>query len=78
MKVELEIEEAREIFLAVLEAIAEEAGLSGEDTAALGKWRTAMTPGSAAMRELAAKLNADLARALENKKRSAIIKPDWR
>ena len=62
VKVELEIEEAREVFLAVLDRIVEEARLSTEDAAALRKWRTAMTPGSAGMRELAAKLNADLAR----------------
>lgn len=78
MKVELEIEEAQEVFRAVLDRIVGEAGLSGEDAAALRKWRTAMTPGSAGMRELATKLNADLARALENKKRSAVVKPDWR
>ena len=46
MKIELEVEETREVFLAVLDRIAEEAGLGAEDAAALRKWRTSMTPGS--------------------------------
>ncbi|HVP05961.1 MAG TPA: hypothetical protein VMT90_09825 [Dehalococcoidia bacterium] len=78
MKVELEIEEAREILLFVADRLAKEAGLDDKDRAALSKWKTGMTPGSEGMRELAAKINADVARSLENQKRSLVRKPDWR
>jgi hypothetical protein len=78
VKVELEIEEARELLLFIAERIAKEAGLDDKDRAALTKWRTSMKPGSDAMRELTAKVNADIARSLENQKRSSVIKPDWR
>ena len=78
MKVELEIEEAREVLLFIADRLAKEAGLHDKDRAALSKWKTTMTPGSEGMRELAAKINADIARSLENQKRSAVRKPDWR
>lgn len=77
MKVELEIDEAREILLYITERLGKEAGLDAKDRAALSKWRTAMKPASEGMRELHAKINADLARSLENQKRSAVRKPDW-
>jgi len=78
MKVELEIEEARELLLFIAERIGNEAGLDAKDRAAITRWRTSMKPGSEAMRELAAKVNADILRSLENQKRSAVIKPDWK
>ena len=37
-----------------------------------------MTPGSESMRELTAKINADIDRALKASEKSAIMKPDWR
>jgi len=77
MKVELEIEEAREILLYVAERLARDAGLDDKDRAALSKWKTNMKPASEGMRDLAAKINADLARSLENQKRSLVRKPDW-
>jgi hypothetical protein len=78
MKIELELEEARELMAAIVERLITQAGLTDADRAVLRKWRSDATPGSDAMRELAAKVNADLARAMENKKRSAVIKADWR
>ena len=78
MKVELEVEEARELLVSVTDRIIREAGLDEKDRAAFRKWRTSMKPGSAGMRELAAQINADLARNLENQKRSAVRKPDWK
>lgn len=78
MKVEFEIEESRELAVFIVERLAKDAGLSNEDRAALRSWRSAMTPGSEAMRDLHARINADVARALQNQKRSALIKPDWR
>ncbi|MEK7248631.1 MAG: hypothetical protein AAB092_09200 [Chloroflexota bacterium] len=77
MKVELEIEEAREILLYITDRLAKDAGLDEKDRAALSKLKTSMKPASEGMRELAAKINADLARSLENQKRSAVRKPDW-
>jgi hypothetical protein len=77
MKVELEIEEARELLLYITDRLAKDAGLDTKARAALSKWKTSMKPASEGMRELAAKINADLARALENQKRSAVRKPDW-
>ena len=55
-----------------------ETDLSSADRTALRKWTTKMTPGSDGMRDLLAKVNADLSRALVNKKKSAVRKPDWR
>jgi hypothetical protein len=77
MKVELEIEEAREILLFVCERLAKEGKLPEKDRATLSKWKASMKPGAERMRELAAKINADLARSIENQKRSAVRRPDW-
>jgi hypothetical protein len=79
MKVEFEIEEGRELFLFLCDRILAEAGLDEKDRATLRKWRgDEMRPGSPAMRDLHARVNADLARAMATKKRSAAAKPDWR
>lgn len=79
MKMELDSEEARELFMLITDHLAEEAGLSDSDRAALVRWRSkSMTPGSEGMRELTAKVNADIERALKNKEKSAVMKPDWR
>lgn len=78
MKVELEAEEARQLAVFVIDRLVEDAGLAAADKATLRKWRAGLTPGSAGIKELTAKLNADVARGLENKKRSAVVKPDWR
>ena len=77
MKVELEIEEAREVLIFLIERMSKEAKLSAADLAALRKWRASLRPGSEMMREITSKVNADLARVLEAQKRSAIMKPDW-
>jgi hypothetical protein len=78
VKVELEIEEARELMACVADRLIKEAGLNDKDRAALRKWRTSMKPGSEGMRELSEQINADLARNLENQKKSAVRKPDWK
>jgi hypothetical protein len=78
MKVELEVEEARQLAVFVIDRLVEDAALPAKDVATLRKWRTTLTPGSEGIRELTAKLNADIARALENKKKSSVVKPDWR
>ena len=79
MKVAFEIEETRELFVFVCDRLIEDAGLAAADKANLRKWRNdSMRPGSPDMRDLHEKMNADLARTLENKKRSSVRKPDWR
>jgi hypothetical protein len=78
MKLEVEVDETRELLVFLLERQVKEAKLSAADVAALRKWRATLKPGSEAMRDLTAKVNADLARVLEGQKRSAVVKPDWR
>jgi hypothetical protein len=79
VKLELEAEEARELLMLTLDRVIEEAKLSEADRAALLRWRSeGMQPGSEGMRELTAKINADIERALKSKEKSALVKPDWR
>jgi hypothetical protein len=79
VKLDLATEESRELLMLILDRLSEEAGLRDTDRAALLRWRSeSMTPGSEGMRELTAKINADIDRALRTKERSAIMKPDWR
>jgi len=79
MRIELDLEESHQLFSAVTDALLKDIKFSTADSAAFKRWRSkAMTPGSAAMKELAVKINADIARALENKAKSAVMKPDWK
>jgi len=79
MKVELEAEECLQLFAAITDRLLDEAALSTDDRAALKRWRSgSMKAGSDGMKELSAKLNADLARTLQNKAKSAIVRPDWK
>jgi hypothetical protein len=79
MKLELEAEEARELLMLILNRLTDEAGLPDADRAALLRWRSeSMKAGSEGMRELTAKLNADIDRVLKSKAKSAIMKPDWK
>ena len=78
MKLELEPEEARELLTLIVDRLADEAGLTDEDRAKVRRWQSqSMKPGSDAMRELTAKVNADLERVLRTKEKSAIRRPDW-
>jgi len=79
MRIELDLEESHQLFTAVTDALLHDIKFSTADGAAFKRWRSkSMTPGSDGMKELAAKINADIARALENKAKSAVIKPDWK
>jgi len=79
MRLELDPEEGRELLSLVVDRLAEEAGLSDQDRAAVRRWRSEqMKAGSDGMRELTEKINADLERALRSKEKSAVQKPDWR
>jgi ribosome recycling factor len=79
MRLELDAEEGRELLSLVVNRLADEAALSDADRAAVRRWHSdQMKAGSDDMRELTAKINADLERALRDKEKSAIQKPDWR
>ena len=79
MKLELEAEEARELLVLIVDRLIDEAGLSDADCASLRRWRSeGMRAGSDGMKELTARINADIDRALKSKEKSAIMKPDWR
>jgi len=79
VRLELEQEEARELVVMIVDRLIEEAGLGDRDRATLRRWRSeGLKGGSEAMRELTAKINADIDRVLKTKERSAIMKPDWR
>ena len=79
MKVELEAGECLQLFSTITDRLLDEAALSTEDRAALKRWRSgSMKAGSDAMKVLAAKINADLGRTLQNKAKSAIVRPDWK
>ncbi len=79
MRLELDPEEGRELLSLVVNHLAEEAGLSDRDRAAVRRWHSdRMKAGSDDMRELTGKINADLERALRSKEKSAVQKPDWR
>jgi enoyl-CoA hydratase/carnithine racemase len=76
MRVELEAEECLQLFSAITDRLLDEAGLSTEDRAAVKRWRSAeIKTGSDGMNELTAKINADLERTLQNKAKSAIVRP---
>ena len=79
MRLELELEEGRELLSLIVDRLAEEAGLSDKDRATVKRWRSErMKAGSDGMKELTEKLNADLERALKTKEKSAVQKADWR
>jgi hypothetical protein len=79
MKVELDVDEAWELMSCVVARMLDEAKLPGTDRASVRRWRSnEMRPGDETMRLLARKINADVATAIERKKRSQIRKPDWR
>ena len=79
MKLELEPEEGRELLSLIVDRLVDEAALSAADRAVLKRWRSEqMKAGSDGMRELTAKINADVERALRSKEKSAVQKPDWR
>jgi len=78
MKVELDVDEARELLWVVVQGVVHEAGLSDVDRAKVRRWFSEeMRLGSAAMAALTDKVNADLERALRTKERSQLQKHDW-
>ena len=76
MKVEFTPEEVNAMFDAVLDEIID-LKLGRTDTAALRRWRTDTSPGTAAMQLLTEKVNNELQREYGRSEVSAIKKPDW-
>ena len=79
MKVEFTDDEINEALIVLVNAIADEAGLSDKDRAMLKRWRSSnMKLGSDDMDDLVRKANEDFAQGLARRERSQIRKPDWR
>jgi hypothetical protein len=79
MKIELDVDETWALMSHVVARLVEETSLPDADRAKMRRWRSAeMQPSKEGMRLLAAKINRDLAQAIERKQRSQIRKPDWR
>jgi hypothetical protein len=76
MKVEFTVEETTAMFDAVIDQIVE-MNLGRGDKATIRRWRTDMSPGSAAMQLLAEKINSGLQREHDRSEVSSIKKPDW-
>ncbi len=79
MRLELDTDETWALLSLFVNRVAEEVKLSDEDRARVRRWRSEkMRPSGEAVRQLAAKVNDDLARAAKAKQRSQIQRPDWR
>lgn len=76
MKVEFTVEETTAMFDAVIDQIVE-MNLGRSDKATIRRWRTDMSPGSAAMQLLSEKINVGLQREHDRSEVSSIKKPDW-
>jgi hypothetical protein len=78
MRVEIDDQEVWALLSAVTRRVLDEADLSEEDRGKLRRWRSdEMRMGRDGLRSLVDKANADLARVLKAKERSAIQKHDW-
>jgi hypothetical protein len=78
MRVEIDDQEVWALLSAVTRRVLDEADLSEEDRGKIRRWRSdEMRMGRDGLRSLVEKANADLARTLKGKERSAIQKHDW-
>ena len=78
MKVELDNDEAWNLFSHVLTRLVDETTLSDSDRARIRRWKSdEMRVTSQEMRVLTQKINDDLARMMERKTKSQLRKPDW-
>ena len=76
MKVEFSADEVNAMFDAVIDQVAD-LKLGRADKAAIRRWRTDTSPGTAAMQLLTEKVNAELQREHDRSEVSPIKKPDW-
>lgn len=79
VKVELDIEEAWAIFNRVVGQMLDEVDIDKSDRAAIRRWKSSeMRPGREEMDALHEKMNDDIERLWEVRRKSEIRKPDWR
>lgn len=76
MKVEFNADEVNSMLDAVIDQLLE-LNLGRADTAAIRRWRTDTSPGSAAMQLLTERVNDELQREYDRSEVSPIKKPDW-
>ena len=78
MKVEFEGDEIWALMSYVVDRLLRETELPAADRARIRRWRSdEMRPASEPMKLLTRKVNEDVARAIRNKQRSQIRRPDW-
>ena len=79
VKVELDIEEAWSVMNRIVGQMLDEVELEKSDRAAIRRWKSnEMRPGREEMDALHEKINADIERLWEVRRKSEIRKPDWR
>ena len=79
VRVELDIEEAWAVFSQVVNHMLEEVEMDKSDRAKVRRWKSSeMRPGREEMDALHEKMNADIERLWEVRRKSEIRKPDWR
>lgn len=79
VKVELDIEEAWAIFNRIVGQMLDDLEIDKSDRAAIRRWKSSeMRPGREEMDALHEKMNDDLDRLWEIRRKSEIRKPDWR
>ncbi len=78
MNVQFNTDETWAMMACVVDRLLQETEMADADRARVRRWRSdEMRPASEPMKLLTRKINEDLARALHNKQRSQIRKPDW-
>lgn len=79
VKVELDVEEAWAIFNQIVNQMLEEVELDKSDRAAIRRWKSSeMRPGREEMEELHEKINDDVERLWDVRRKSELRRPDWR
>jgi len=77
MQVQFTDDEVVEAFNAIVNQMADNAGLSDRDRATLKRWKSKMRLGSDDMNEFVRKANEDFRQQLARRERSQLRKPDW-
>ena len=78
MKIEFTDEELVNAVTVIVNAMADESGLSDKDRAMLKRWRTSkMKLGTDDMDDLVRKANEDFEQGLARRQKSQIRRPDW-
>ena len=79
VKVELDVEEAWSVMNQIVGQMLDEIELEKSDRASIRRWKSSeMRPGREEMDALHEKMNDDIERLWEVRRKSEIRKPDWR